>query len=111
MVITQSSKGRTRRLGGTDSRENAETLFDSVIKEIDYAIAEILGVSKMKVEELRTMIKLMMERRLARAGEARREAIKGSEEEKLLRSPKRRKGRRGRKSSGAYVERALDKYL
>lgn len=104
-------ENEARRLGGADSRENAEALFDSVIKEIDYAIAEILGVSKMKVEELRTMIKLMMERRLARAGEARREAIKGSEEEKLLRSPKRRKGRRGRKSSGAYVERTLDKYL
>ena len=74
MVITQSSKGRTRRLGGTDSRENAEALFNSVIKEIDYAIAEILGVSKMKVEELRTIMKLMMERRLARAEEARREA-------------------------------------
>ncbi len=61
-------RGRSEA-GGADLKESAKALFDSVIKEIDYEIPEILGVSYMKVEELRTM-KLMMERRLARAEES-----------------------------------------
>ena len=42
-----------------------------MIKEIDHAIAEILEISELEAEEMRTMVKLMMERRLARAGEDR----------------------------------------
>ena len=86
-------EAEARRLGGADSKENADILFNSVIKEIDYTVANILGVSEIVAEGVRTMVRLMMERRLARAKEAKREAIKGAEEEVVLKRPKRGKAR------------------
>jgi len=52
-----------------------------------------------------------MGRRLARAKRARREAIKGSEEERLLKPPRKRKSKRLKKRSEAYPEHTLNKYL
>lgn len=81
-----------------------------MIKEIDHAIAEILEISELEAEEMRTMVKLMMERRLARAGEARREAIRGREEEKMLRRPRRRK-RRKRESREIMERSRLNNFM
>jgi hypothetical protein len=44
------------------------------------------------------MVKIMMERRLARAGEARREAIKGTEEERKLERPRKKGAKKGTKT-------------
>jgi len=83
-----------RRLGGADKRENIEALWDTVITEIDEKICQILNISPMLASAAKTLARIMMERRLARAEEAKREAIKGREEEITLERPKRRRTRK-----------------
>lgn len=68
-----------RRLGGADKKENIMKLWDTVIPEIDYDIAEILELPRELADGTRTLAKLMMERRLERVQEARPEAIRGEE--------------------------------
>jgi len=70
-----------RRLGGADKRENIIKLWDTTIVEIDYKIADILGLSRELADGSRALAKIMMERRLQRAQEARPQAIRGEEEE------------------------------
>jgi len=83
-----------RRLSGADKRENIEALWDTVITEIDEKICQILNTSPMLASAAKTLARIMMERRLARAEEAKREAIKGREEEITLERPKRRRTRK-----------------
>lgn len=90
-------EAEARRIGGADTKENAMRLFDSVIKEIDHMVAHALGASEVIAERLRTLVMAMMERRLARTGEARREALRGRGEELIIEKPK--KGTTGRESS------------
>jgi len=52
-------------------------LWDTVITEIDYKIADILGLSREFADGARALAKTMMERRLQRAREARPQAIRG----------------------------------
>ena len=85
----------SRRLGGADKRENVEKLWGGVISEIDEKVCEILNISPMLASAAKALSHMMMERRLARAGEARREALKGTEEETVLQRPKKRKTRGG----------------
>jgi type I restriction-modification system DNA methylase subunit len=96
-------ESETRRLGGADEAENVfgselareltgredvrtgiQGLFNTVIKEIDYEIARILGLEHL-VETIRTLVLELVRRRLSRAREPKREAVRGSEEERSLR--------------------------
>jgi type I restriction-modification system DNA methylase subunit len=92
--------------GKSDIRVSIQGLFNTVIKEIDYEIARILGLEHL-VEILRTLVLELVRRRLSRAGEARREAVRGSEELRELRRPRRRRGSEG---SGGTTRR-LDEYF
>jgi type I restriction-modification system DNA methylase subunit len=107
-------ESEARRLGGADEAENVfgselaseltgradirtgiQGLLNTIIKEIDYEIARILGLENM-VEAIRALVLELVRRRLSRAREAKREAVRGSEEE---RSPRR------------SVTRTLDEYI
>ncbi|MEM4570801.1 MAG: N-6 DNA methylase, partial [Desulfurococcaceae archaeon] len=88
-------ENEARRLGGAHTAENVfgselaaeitgrsiekkvDGLFNTVIKEIDYEIGKILGFSTEMVDAVRSLIVDMARRRLARAHEAKPEAIKG----------------------------------
>jgi len=102
-------ESEARRLGGADKVENVfgselakelpsvsnvrpgiEGLFNTIIKEIDYEVARILGLEGL-VEAIRAMILELAKRRLSRAREAKREAVKGSEELPKLKKPERKK--------------------
>ncbi len=92
--------------GRGDVKEGVVGLFNTVVKEIDQEIAKLLGVEHL-VETIRSLVLEMARRRLSRAEEARREAIRGSEELPKLEKPKAR--RRGGKEVGAI--RRLDEFL
>ncbi|RLE68482.1 MAG: hypothetical protein DRJ43_05515 [Thermoprotei archaeon] len=51
-----------------------------MIAEIDYKVAEVLGLPEALADIARQLAKTMMERRLARAEEARPGVLKGTEE-------------------------------
>ncbi|MEM3449394.1 MAG: N-6 DNA methylase [Nitrososphaerota archaeon] len=72
-------EAEARRLGGADKRENVEKLWETIIKKIDEEVAEILGLPRELAEAAKTLSKIMMERRLQRAEEARPGAIRGEE--------------------------------
>ncbi|MEM4030007.1 MAG: hypothetical protein QXO02_08940, partial [Thermofilaceae archaeon] len=78
-----------RKLGGADTAENVEKLWDTVIERIDAEIARILGLSVEMARIAKVLAKTMMRRRLQRAEEARPEAIRG-EEELQMRPPRER---------------------
>jgi len=96
---------RARELGGADRRENIMELWDTVIAEIDYKVAEILGLPEALADMARQLAKTMMERRLARAEEARPGALRGTEEP-LTKTRKKRKKRR-RKKGGRSSESSM----
>jgi type I restriction-modification system DNA methylase subunit len=94
--------------GSSDVRPGIEGLFNTVIREIDYEIASILGLEHL-VETIRTMMLELVRRRLSRAGEARREAIVGEEREAEPRG--RRARRRAGGEGGSRVVRRLNEFL
>jgi type I restriction-modification system DNA methylase subunit len=113
-------ESEARRLGGADEAENVfgselakeltgradvrtgiQGLFNTVIKEIDYEIARILGLEHL-VETVRTLVLELVRRRLSRARESKREAVRGSEEE---RSPKRESSRGATRTLDEYIRR------
>jgi len=97
-----------RELSGKDDIEkNVDGLFNTVIKEIDYEIARILGLENL-VENIRTLVLDMIKRRLSRAKEAKREAIKGSEELVEVKKPKIKRSKED-KSKGVNIK--LDKFV
>jgi hypothetical protein len=79
-----------------------------VIKEADYEVARILGLEHL-IEPIRALVLTLAGRRLARAREARREAIVGEEREAVPRG--RRARRRAGREGGSRVVRRLDKFL
>jgi hypothetical protein len=81
-------EAEARKLGGADTAENIEKLWDAVIDKIDVEITRILELPKELAKTAKIMAKTMMKRRLQRAEEATPEAIKG-EEEPRIRPPKR----------------------
>jgi len=83
-------------------------LFNTIIKEIDYEVAKILGLEDM-VEVVRSLVLDMVRRRLARAGESKSSALRGSEEAVELRKPK--KGRKGSSRGGTGITRRLDEWM
>jgi len=72
-------EAEARKLGGADTKENSDRLADKVVNRIDLEIAKILNLTEKTTKEVRLLAKTMMERRLARAEEARPEAIRGEE--------------------------------
>jgi type I restriction-modification system DNA methylase subunit len=76
-------EAEARRLGGADTAENIEKLWDTVIEKIDMEITRILKLPKELAKTAKIMAKTMMKRRLQRAEEATPEAIKGEEEPRL----------------------------
>jgi hypothetical protein len=93
--------------GKTDVKAGIQGLFNTVIREIDYEIARILGLEHL-VETVRAMVLELVSRRLARAGETKREAIKGTEELPKIEKPKKKKGRSG---GGSGIARRLDEFF
>jgi len=91
----------------SDIEKNVDGLFNTVIKEIDYEIARILGLENL-VENIRTLVLDMIKRRLSRAKEAKREAIKGSEELVEVKKPKIKRSKED-KSKGVNIK--LDKFV
>jgi len=75
--------------GRSDVRANVAGLYNTVIKEIDYEVARILGFEHL-VETIRSLVLELARRRLSRAGEAEREAIRGVKEPLEVERPKRR---------------------
>jgi type I restriction-modification system DNA methylase subunit len=76
-------EAEARKLGGADTAENIEKLWDTVIDKIDVEITRILNLPKELAKTAKIMAKTMMKRRLQRAEEATPEAIKGEEEPRL----------------------------
>jgi hypothetical protein len=120
-------ESEARRLGGADSAENVygselageltgrtdvrpgiQGLFNTVIREVDYEVARILGLEHL-IEPIRALVLTLAGRRLARAQEARREAIVGEEREVEPRG--RRARRRAGGEGGSRVVRRLDEFL
>jgi len=118
-------ESEARRLGSADEAENAfgselageltgklnvkagiQGLFNTVIREIDYEVARILGLEHL-VETVRAMVLELVRRRLSRAREPRREAIRGGEEDRELQRPRRRREPEG----GGGHTRRLDEFL
>ncbi|MFP3172864.1 MAG: N-6 DNA methylase, partial [Acidilobus sp.] len=118
-------EAEARRLGGADEVENVfgselakeltgrsdvkpgvEGLFNTVIREIDYEVARVLGLENL-VEPVRAMLLEMVRRRLSRAGEAKPEAMKGTEELLEPRKPRRRGGAGGE----GVIHRRLDEFM
>jgi hypothetical protein len=119
-------EAEARRLGGVDVIENVfgselakeltgsssvkpgvEGLFNTVIREIDHEVARVLGLENL-VEPVRAVVLEMARRRLSRASEAKREAVKGTEELLEPRKPRRRRGEAGGKG---VMQRRLDEFM
>jgi len=119
-------EAEARRLGGVDVIENVfgselakeltgsssvkpgvEGLFNTVIREIDHEVARVLGLENL-VEPVRAVVLEMVRRRLSRASEAKREAVKGTEELLEPRKPRRRRGEAGGKG---VMQRRLDEFM
>jgi len=92
--------------GRSDVREGITGLFNTVIKDIDHEVGRILGLENI-VESARAMVLEMARRRLSRAGEARRGAIRGSEEIQEIERPRGRRRRR----RGGNTNRTLNEWL
>jgi type I restriction-modification system DNA methylase subunit len=81
---SETAKELTSR---SDIKSGVDGLFNTIIKEIDHEISRILGIEDL-VENIRAIVLDLVERRLCRAEEAKRETIKGSEEFGEIRKPK-----------------------
>jgi len=93
--------------GRTNVKAGIQGLFNTVIKEIDYEVARILGLGHL-VETVRAMVLELVSRRLARAREAKREAIKGTEELPKIEKPKKK---RSKSRGDRGVTRRLDEFF
>jgi type I restriction-modification system DNA methylase subunit len=83
-----------RKLNGADKRGNIMRLWDTIIIEIDYKIADVLGLPRKLADKARVLAKNMMKRRLQRVREAMPQAIRGEEEYRPQRLPASRTRRR-----------------
>ncbi|MBS7612455.1 N-6 DNA methylase [Candidatus Bathyarchaeota archaeon] len=97
-------ESEARKTKGVDTQENLEYI-QKIVDEINSSIACFLGLEKKFVENLRMIVKIMAERRIARTLEAKPEAVKG-EEEPRIRPPK-----KPEKGSSKEPAVPLDKFL
>jgi len=118
-------EAEARRLGGADSAENVfgselakelvgrevkqvvDGLFNTVIREMDYEVARILGLEDV-VEIVRALVISMARRRLSRAGEAKPSALKGSGSAAVLKPTR---SRRSKETSSKPPTAKLDKWF
>jgi type I restriction-modification system DNA methylase subunit len=70
---------QARKIGGANTYENIEKLWDTTIEKIDAEIVRILKLPKELARSAKIMAKSMMKRRLQRTEKAAPEAIKGEE--------------------------------
>jgi len=82
-------ENEARKTTGVDTQENLEKI-QPIVDEINAHVAEVLGLKKDFVEYLRSLVRILTERRISRIAEARPETIKG-EEEPRIRPPKKPK--------------------
>lgn len=89
-----------RKIGGADKKENMMKLCDTIIAEIDNKIAEVLKLPEYLPEAARTLTRIMMERRVARAEQPQPAAIKGTAEMPQIKQPdkRRRKGKASKRT-------------
>jgi len=78
-----------RKTTGVDTQENLE-IIRPIVDAINASVVEVLGLEKDFIEYLRSLVKILAERRISRIMEAKPEAIKG-EEEPRIRPPKKLK--------------------
>jgi len=96
-----------KELTGREVEQEVAGLFDTVIKEVDYEVARVLGLEDV-VEMLRALVISMAGRRLSRAGEAKLGSLKGSEPIVTLKPARSRKSE---KPSSKPPTARLDKWL
>jgi type I restriction-modification system DNA methylase subunit len=77
----------SRKFGGADTEEKLEKLGPFFLR-IDQSLAKLFGFDAKLIEETKSISDLLKERRIARAEEAKPEAIRG-EEKPRIRPPKR----------------------
>ena len=92
-----------RELTGRNIKEEKDGLFNTVIREIDFKIAEILNIPQNIVDVVRNLVLQLIMRWLSRV-EAKPEALKGSKE--FIVKPKKKRSRK--KSSNPSA--TLDKF-
>ena len=90
-------------MGGEGVESRIQGVFDTIIKEIDEAIAGILQVEAL-VEPIRAMIVELARRRLSRALGPRSEAIKGSEEPLYRKGEREKKGERAKRTTASSIK-------
>jgi len=89
----------SRKLGGADTKENIERLWDTIIAEIDKKVTEILRLPEYLPDAARTLAKMMMERRLARTKQPRPTAIRGTSETPQIKQLSKERQRKKKKTS------------
>jgi len=82
-----------RNIGGVLKKEDVDKL-QPVINEIDKEIFSILNLDDKLIEILHKQVFALMDRRLARAGKAMPESVKGEEEPRRIKPPKKRKAKK-----------------
>ena len=92
-----------QELTGCKASRGVEGLWNTIIKKIDYAIADALEFGEEFVESIRSLVLELISRRLARAQEARPRAIRGVEEPRI--SPPKRTKRAGEGKRQTLLER------
>jgi len=95
----------TRRIGGADSEENLKRL-QPVIDKIDAEIAEMLGLKKAFLEEVKRITSVLTERRVSRVERATPESISGEEEPKI--TPPRKMKKRQKATADKQLTRWID---
>lgn len=80
-----------KELTGRDVKEGVKGLFNTIVREIDYEIGGIMGLSGAEVEAVRSLVIDHARRRLSRAREPKPGALKGSEELPVRVSRKRKR--------------------
>lgn len=81
--LFEELESEARKLGGADTAENVEKLWDDTVQKIDAEITRILKLPKGLSKSAKIMAQTMMKRRLQRVKEAAPEAIKGEEEPRI----------------------------
>lgn len=92
----------SRRLGGAVTQEDLEKL-QPLIDKIDERIATVLGLKKKVVRNLRSIVEVLIERRISRASMARPEAVRG-EEIPTIKPPKKTGSKTRKRVPGKRLE-------
>lgn len=97
-----------KELMGREVRGEVRGLWNTIIKEIDYKIASILGLENI-IEAMRTILLELIKRRLARTKEAKPTAVKG--ESMYVETAERKRRKRKKVPSTSSVQATLDKFF